>query len=59
MRQHVMKMHGGVVVCVHEILTSAFEETVVLNTPATSRGETDPVPNKYEATRIPVAASVE
>lgn len=42
MRQHAMEMHGNVVVCVHEILTSTLEATVVLNTTAISRGGNRP-----------------
>ena len=37
-----MKMHGGLVVRVHEILTSTLGATVVLNTPAISRGGNRP-----------------
>jgi len=38
MWQHAMKMPRGLVVRVHKILTSTLEATVVLNTPAISRG---------------------
>jgi hypothetical protein len=54
MQQQAMKMHGSLVVRVHEILTSTLGATVVLNTPAISRWRNRPGTQKirgYENTR--------